>query len=144
MYHVLLAVSGDHESTPHDLVELVTDLPSATAAVEVTILNVFEEFEVQDEGGAVSSEDLYEDSATPDAVIGVRDRLENADIPTSLRREHGDPGKEILAAADDLDVDAIVVQGRNRSPVGKALFGSVTQGILLDSTRPVFVSTPEE
>ncbi|WP_247010149.1 universal stress protein [Halorientalis litorea] len=144
MYHVLLAVSGDHESTPHDLVELVTDLPSATEEVEVTILNVFEEFEVKDEGGSVSSKDLYEDSATPDAVIGVRDRLEDAGIPTSLRREHGDPGEEILAVADDLDVDAIVVQGRKRSPVGKALFGSVTQGILLDSTRPVFVSTPGE
>lgn len=144
MYHVLLAVSGDHESAPHDLVELVTDLPSAIDEVEVTILNVFEKFDIQDEGGHVSSEDLYDESNIPDAVLTVRDRLEEAGLPVSLRREHGEPAEEILAVADDLDVDAIVVQGRKRSPVGKALFGSVTQGILLDSTRPVFVSTPEE
>lgn len=49
----------------------------------------------------------------------------------------GEPSDEITAVADDLDARFLVVGGRKRSPVGKAIFGSVTQRVLLDSTRPV-------
>ena len=49
----------------------------------------------------------------------------------------GDPTAEILAAADELDARYVVVGGRRRSPVGKVLFGSTTQSVLLESDRPV-------
>jgi nucleotide-binding universal stress UspA family protein len=49
----------------------------------------------------------------------------------------GDPTEEVLAAADELDARHVVVGGRRRSPVGKALFGSTTQEVLLESDRPV-------
>lgn len=43
----------------------------------------------------------------------------------------------LFAPAVGLDADYIVVVGRSRSPVGKALFGSVTQGVLLHAECPV-------
>lgn len=49
----------------------------------------------------------------------------------------GDPTEEILAVAGELDARYVVVGGRRRSPVGKALFGSTTQEVLLESDRPV-------
>ena len=49
----------------------------------------------------------------------------------------GDPTEEILAVAEEFDARYVVVGGRRRSPVGKALFGSTTQEVLLDSDRPV-------
>ena len=49
----------------------------------------------------------------------------------------GKPAKEIVAYADEVDADYVVVGGRSRSPVGKALFGSTAQGVLLDAGRPV-------
>lgn len=49
----------------------------------------------------------------------------------------GDPAEEIVAYANDVDADYVVVGGRSRSPVGKALFGSTAQGVLLDAGRPV-------
>ena len=49
----------------------------------------------------------------------------------------GNPAKEILERADAVDADYIVIGGRSRSPVGKALFGSVTQSVLLDADCPV-------
>jgi nucleotide-binding universal stress UspA family protein len=49
----------------------------------------------------------------------------------------GNPEKEILAAVEDLDARYLVIGARRRSPAGKALFGSTTQTILLESDVPV-------
>lgn len=49
----------------------------------------------------------------------------------------GDASKEILRYARENDAEYIVLGGRKRSPVGKALFGSVTQSVLLNADRPV-------
>lgn len=49
-----------------------------------------------------------------------------------------------LPQAVDTVVDALVVGVRQRWPVGKVLFGSVVQGVVLDSGRPVVVAPAEE
>lgn len=67
------------------------------------------------------------DSAIPDAETGG---------VTPVGRV-GDPGDEILSLADELDARYLVIGGRKRTPAGKAIFGSVTQRVILDSERPV-------
>jgi nucleotide-binding universal stress UspA family protein len=49
----------------------------------------------------------------------------------------GDPAEEITDYADDEGASYIVIGGRKRSPVGKALFGSVVQTVLLNANCPV-------
>lgn len=49
----------------------------------------------------------------------------------------GDPVESIIEAADDLDARYVVLGGRRRTPVGKVVFGSVTQSVLLNADRPV-------
>lgn len=49
----------------------------------------------------------------------------------------GDPADAVLKHANNENARYIVVGGKRRSPVGKALFGSVTQTLLLDSELPV-------
>ncbi|MGB9958789.1 universal stress protein (plasmid) [Haloferax prahovense] len=49
----------------------------------------------------------------------------------------GDPAEQITTYADSVDTRYIVVGGRRRSPTGKALFGSVTQRVMLSSAVPV-------
>lgn len=49
----------------------------------------------------------------------------------------GDPVEEILAEADRLSAQYLVIGGRKRTPVGKAVFGSTTQSILLGAGQPV-------
>lgn len=47
------------------------------------------------------------------------------------------PSEELLAVADDVAADLIVIGLRRRSPVGKLLLGSHAQEILLDAEHPV-------
>lgn len=56
----------------------------------------------------------------------------------------GDAAEEILDYVDTIGAEYIVIGGRSHSPVGKALFGSVTQSVLLDSSCPVLAVMTEE
>lgn len=56
----------------------------------------------------------------------------------------GDAADSILGTAADLDPDYVVIGGRRRSPVGKALFGSTTQTVLLEANQPVVSVMREE
>jgi nucleotide-binding universal stress UspA family protein len=56
----------------------------------------------------------------------------------------GEPVKEILGEADRQDARYLVIGGRKRTPVGKAVFGSFTQSILLNADRPVMTVMSEE
>ncbi|MDZ5809953.1 universal stress protein [Halorubrum sp. AD140] len=49
----------------------------------------------------------------------------------------GDPAEEVVSYAESNDARYLVIAGRKRSPVGKALFGSVVQSVMLDSEVPV-------
>ena len=56
----------------------------------------------------------------------------------------GEPVKEILDEAERSDVRYIVIGGRKRTPVGKTVFGSITQSILLNADRPVMAVMRDE
>nr|WP_240550491.1 universal stress protein [Halomicrobium salinisoli] len=117
------------------LVTAVEDLPVRTEAVSVTLLYVFEELETE-LGGTVS---LREYSDVPDVMAEARERLERADVPVEALVAEGSAEEVIVSVADDRAVDHVAVAGRERSPTGKALFGSVTQSVVLNADVPVTV-----
>lgn len=56
----------------------------------------------------------------------------------------GNPADEVLRYADEHDARFIVLAGRRRSPVGKAVFGSVAQDVLLGADCPVVTVMADE
>lgn len=142
MYKVLLAVGNDDAVAR--TVNAILSLPGEADEYEVTVLNIFEAFEVMDEGINVSSKEFYREEDIPENVLAIRDQLADAGVSVTVRRTHGDPTEKILNIAAELDVNAIAVGGRKRSPVGKAVFGSVLQGVMLNADRPVVTMREEE
>lgn len=72
-----------------------------------------------------------------ESVSRAQQIFEEAGVSVELREGSGDPAVSIIEMADKIDADAICVAGRKRSPTGKALFGSVSQSVMLNTDRPV-------
>ncbi|NUB93772.1 universal stress protein [Haloterrigena sp. SYSU A121-1] len=71
------------------------------------------------------------------AVQAIANGLADRNVEYEIRGVIGDPSNALVALADDLDVDRVVISGRHRSPTSKVVFGSVAQTILLESPCPV-------
>lgn len=139
MFTVLLPV--DDEERGLAAAEAVVALPCAAEEIRTVLLNVQKEIDVTGgEGGHVDSEEWYDEDDVPESVFEVREFLEEAGIEVDVMRRHADPAEEITNVAKNLAVDQIVMSGRKKTPVGKVLFGSVTQSVMLSAERPVTVA----
>ena len=58
------------------------------------------------------------------------------------RGDLGDPSDNVVQVAQRRDARLVVLGIRARTPVGKLVFGSTAQRILLDATCPVLVVKP--
>ena len=135
MYRVLLPVDTNEDRALAQA-RFVAGLPEASDAVEAIVLFVFE-----GSGDDVPEELARFNSASRvGSVRRAREYLDDHDVAVEIHEDSGDTVADILGVADDHDVDAIVLGGRKRSPVGKALFGSVTQSVILETDRPVVVT----
>ncbi|WP_049987481.1 universal stress protein [Halobellus rufus] len=131
MVRVLLALDDDIPQA-HAQTNAIEAMVEDASGAEVYILHVFND---NPEGASVNQ---------VEAVREAADRLEEVGVEAELLEASGSPSDEILRYADDLDVDQICVGGRKRSPAGKALFGSVTQDVILGTHRPVLVCGSSE
>ena len=124
MYDVLVPVDTD-EGTVIKQISAVCALPSAADEVRTIILHVYED---NPEGGSVGR---------LGSVRRATERLDDAGVAYDLTETSGDPAEQILDAAREYDADCICLGGRQRTPAGKAIFGSVSQSVILQSDRPV-------
>jgi nucleotide-binding universal stress UspA family protein len=86
--------------------------------------------------------DITEDEEARNYAREVAESVTDSFTPVGLV---GYPATEILNYATAHDAVYVVVGGRKRSPVGKVLFGSTTQAVLLNAEQPVLVvPTPVE
>lgn len=149
MYRALLPIN-ENEFRARAQVETVLELPVATGDIAVDILHVHEGDSTTDpqwaagEGFAESfDEEMAETGRTtdrlPSAVETAVDLLEASDHEYRVHQQGGEPAVAILEFAAEHASNTIILGVSGRSPVGKVLFGSVAQAVILDSDRPVTV-----
>lgn len=85
------------------------------------------------------SQDEREMREFEEALTQVRGDLDAAGIEHEERQfvRGNEPAEDLIAVADEIDADFIVIGLRRRTPVGKLLLGSNAQRILLEATCPV-------
>ena len=124
MYTIVAGVDTDADRARR-VAEEITTLPIEDKRVILTHL-----FEKNPEGASIDQ---------VGAARRARELLESHDVEVEFEERSGDPATGVIDVADDTDADLICVAGRERSPAGKAIFGSVTQEIILNTDRPVLV-----
>jgi nucleotide-binding universal stress UspA family protein len=124
MTDIVLAVDNDEERARLSA-EGVASLDWDTDSVTVSVLHVFVD---NPEGASVNQ---------IGAARTAKKVLDAEGINTKLAERSGDPAEQIIGFVEDRDADAIALAGRNRTPAGKAMFGSVSQSVMLDSDVPV-------
>lgn len=129
MYTVLLPIDRDEQRATAQA-EMIERIPDATEQVQVVMVHVFED---QSDADKTSPTQLVTGSA-------IRERFNDAGISFKTKSRSGDPAEEIVKTAEGVGADLVVLGGRKRSPLGSLLFGSVSQAVTLDSTRPVVIT----
>ena len=145
MYRVLLPVDT-HETRVRAQIEAILELPRAADELVVDVLHVYKDATARDaEWAAGGFADAYESEMAertstdrrPASVETAVESLEEAGVEQKLHETGGEPADKILEAADELGVDVIVIGIGEQTPVGKVLFGSVAQAVILGSSCPV-------
>jgi nucleotide-binding universal stress UspA family protein len=126
MYHILAAIGTD-ESRALEQAKAIADLPQDDE-VSVTLFHDFAE--ENPEGASVHQ---------VAAVRRAAEYLEDEGIEIGYAESSGDAVRTVLETADQTDADLLCLAPRKRTPTGKALFGSVTQQVILEGDRPVLV-----
>lgn len=134
MYHILIPIRKVEAHT-QQVVDAVCDLPLQANSAKVSLLYTFEELD-SDPGGTISLEE-YDD--VPENVAEITDAFEDEGFEVQLATVEGDHAEAIISFTRDRDVDQIYLLGRDRSPTGKAIFGSTVQSVILDTDVPVTV-----
>lgn len=144
MYRLLVPVDID-KTRARAQIDTILDMPHPANSIHVDVLHVFEQIDLPtEEAGEGFIDELHRDFTDmrepPQAVDTAITGLQDAGVDVTSHLVTGKPAQAILMAADELDIDALVLGVRRQSPVGKVLFGSVVQAVILDSERPVIVA----
>ncbi|UTF55729.1 universal stress protein [Natronosalvus rutilus] len=117
---------------------------------ELIALNVVSQDEfLKEQQGKTSIADVkpepierYESEAA-DRAREIVGQIIDASTDVTYMGRVADPANGIVKTGRDVDARFIVIGARRQSPIGKAIFGSTTQSVLLSADRPVLTVMEE-
>lgn len=144
---ILLAVGPQDDDKIETLAESVLEVATPTDAT-VVLTHVFTPDQFQE----ITSDLGFPDATTEDvdaitkrleAVRRLEERFDEGNVDYEIRGVVGDISDKLLTTAQEIGADRLVISGNSTTPVGKALFGSTAQDVLLNAPCPVTYVRPE-
>jgi nucleotide-binding universal stress UspA family protein len=135
---ILIAIDGSPSA--QEAVDFGLELAAGDGAT-VTFVLVAPAVDILPAGGfgitvPIPHEVTDRDAAPLDAA---REQAEQHGVRAHTRLLKGDAVDEIVAYADTIDADVIVIGSRGHGALASALLGSVSRGVLREARRPVLV-----
>ncbi|WP_435346137.1 universal stress protein [Haloarchaeobius sp. HRN-SO-5] len=149
MQRALAVVRTDSEAT-EALVREAGEIAAGTGST-LHLLHVLPEEEYEERmasrlettAGGFSIDEAEREARHIASEVG-REALDGVDVEYETLGVVGREERMILDVADEHDCDHVFISGRRRSPSGKALFGDLTQRILLNFDGMVTVQLHDE
>jgi nucleotide-binding universal stress UspA family protein len=146
----ILVVIRNKSAATRELVHEAGEVAAGTGA-ELRLLHVMpdEEYDermssrLESKTGGYSLDEAESEAKRLAAEVGRR-ALSDVDVDYDVIAAVGHEEETILDIADDQECDHLFISGRRRSPSGKALFGDLTQRILLNFDGMVTVHLTDE
>ncbi len=137
MKRILIATDGSPMS--REAIRVGLEL-AVDQQAEVTFAHVVPAIEPGPLGVAVPAVQQRRITHEDEAPLREAERLASEqDVPATSELLQGDVVNELVALADSLDVDLIVVGSRGHGAITSALLGSVSRGVMREARRPVLV-----
>lgn len=144
---ILLPTDGERgadQATEYaiDLAATIDATVHALFVVDESVYTAYpgDEFVQEHEGPQAALEATGEE-----ALSAIADAAREADVDVETKLRYGRPEEEIVAAAEEIDADQLVIGSKTRPSEYRQLLGSVSERVLRMTARPVtVVKTPEE
>ncbi len=149
MTHVLIATDGSGQSLK--AARYARSILDPAGLHQVTVVAVVRPLAAvpfasdfgEPEGAADPEEQAIGHSfrkAAQEAADRIAEEFRGSSVRVVTQIRAGTPADQIIRAADELDVDLIVVGGRGRGAVQAILLGSVAYRVMHHATCPVLVT----
>lgn len=139
MERILIAIDGSPAS--HEAVEFGVELAAEqnAAVIFVHVVPPLDVVPMTCFGMAAEARphEITDEERQP--LVDANVAAEKHGVPATAKLLVGDTVDEIVACADNLDADLIVVGSRGHGKLTSALLGSVSRGVVSESKRPVVI-----
>jgi len=143
---VLLAISDEDDDVLPTLAEtaLQTAEPASATVVSVHVFtqDQFSDLAAELDFPGATAEDIDEIVGRHEAVQYLEDVFVEHGVDYETSGVVGDVTDTLLATVDSVDADRLIIAGTTKTPVGKAIFGSTAQNVLLNAPCPVTYVKP--
>lgn len=138
---LMVAVGPTEESRVNELTNAIVDLAAQTDAT-VVLFHAFTESAFEE--GVRETGFETDDPPEPEAVAArlesidaITEQLDDSEVEYEIRSAIGSTRDTVLGGISEIGADLLMIGGRKRSPVGKAVVGSTSQRLLMNAPCPV-------
>jgi nucleotide-binding universal stress UspA family protein len=143
----VMVIGVDFSETSHQAVAVALNLARITRAPDLHLIHVLKHAPMtglSDWSGAISQYEKAVDSARRELDLICASAILKFDLRAFAHVRTGEPHREIVQLASDIEADLVVIGTHSRAGVTRLLLGSVAEKVQRQAPCPVLTVKPKE